>query len=132
MESIPPKVDRPNHRQQLGQTGEDFAAWLLEGKGYRIVERNWRTRYGEIDLIVRSPNDTLCFVEVRTTLSHEKGGALESLSRRKCSRIARQALMYLTEKRLDIPARIDVIVNEYRDDEWATLHFENAFERNGR
>jgi putative endonuclease len=118
-------------RRKKGQLGEDFAAWILDGLGYELIERNWQTRFGEIDLIVRAPEGTLCFVEVRTTTTGE-GTAFGSLHPRKRSRLARQATYYLAEKRWRGPARIDFIANEIHDGFWVSLHLENAFGQGGR
>lgn len=52
--------------KKLGDIGEDLACGYLGGKGYRILERNFRTRFGEIDIIAKSPLKTLVFVEVKT------------------------------------------------------------------
>jgi len=57
-------------RRAVGQRGEDLACEFLRGKGYRIVERNVRTTYGEID-IVATEHDCLVFVEVRTVKTEE-------------------------------------------------------------
>ncbi len=118
-------------RLTTGRAGEEFGAWLLEGAGYRILERNWRTRYGEIDIIALHPDGTLCIVEVRTTTTGE-GTAFGSLHRRKRSRLARQALVFLSERNWQGPARIDFLAHEVHDGFWVTLHCENAFGLGGR
>lgn len=60
---------RSNRHGQLGRFGEDLAAEHLEGLGWRILNRNWRTRYGELDLIA-ADGTTLVIVEVKTRASH--------------------------------------------------------------
>ncbi len=50
--------------RRLGRWGEDLAAEFLEGKGYRIVDRNWKCRFGELDLVAEG-GGFLCFVEVK-------------------------------------------------------------------
>ncbi len=120
-----------SEKQKTGRTGEAFAAWLLEGMGYRLVARNVRTRYGEIDLIALAPDGTLCIVEVRTTTTGE-GTAFSSLSPRKRSRLARQALVYLAEQDWRGPVRIDFMAHEIHGESWVTLHCVNAFGQGGR
>jgi putative endonuclease len=96
-------------RRDLGDFGERVAAAHLEAKGYRIRERNFRTREGEIDIIVER-GETLVFVEVRTRRGESMGSAAESITASKASRIvaAAQAYVQATE---DCPEdqRIDVI-----------------------
>ena len=120
-------------RQTLGKTGEDFAAWLLEGLGYMVLERNWRSRYGEIDLIARSQQGPLCFIEVRTRTSDTVGTALESLHPRKRARIARRTLYYMAERGYNGAVRIDFIAHQLGEDGcWSTVHVINAFGKGGR
>ncbi|MFA7201742.1 MAG: YraN family protein [Candidatus Paceibacterota bacterium] len=68
-----------NHRNssELGSIGESIACGYLGGKGYIIIDKNFRTRFGEIDIIVKSPLKTLVFVEVKTmTNSYAFSGSL--------------------------------------------------------
>ena len=92
-----------------GAEGERLAARHLEQRGYRIVERNFRCRAGEIDIIARD-GDTLVFVEVRTRSSDRHGGALETIGVAKQAQIVKVARVYLQTRR---PAfddcRFDVI-----------------------
>jgi len=99
-------------RRQLGAFGERVAAAHLQAKGYRILERNYRRREGEID-IVAARGDCLVFVEVRARRGQERGSALESVSPAKGARLAVLAEAYCQE-RPDLPAerRIDVVAVE--------------------
>ena len=96
-------------RRDLGDFGERVAAAHLEAKGYRIRERNFRTREGEIDIIVER-GETLVFVEVRTRRGESMGSAAESITASKASRIvaAAQAYVQATEGCPE-DQRIDVI-----------------------
>lgn len=68
---------RPNnYRQTLGKAGEDYVQLWLEKKAYKILERNFRKAWGEVDIIARD-GDTLCFIEVK----HWKTGYLRDLGR---------------------------------------------------
>lgn len=82
----------PRHR--LGAAAEAIAASHLERLGYRIVERNHRTRYGEIDIIA-SDDETLVFVEVKARRG--AGRPWDSLHARKQSQVRRMAAAYLAE-----------------------------------
>lgn len=109
-----------------GMIGEEAAVTYLKKKGYQIVERNYRTRYGEIDIICEhqgphkgseplccSPlcaEPTLVFVEVKTKTGERFGEPWEMVDRRKLEQVKRIATMYLKNKRLGEPlCRIDVV-----------------------
>ena len=96
-------------RQSLGKLGEDLACQELERRGYAIIARRFRTRYGEID-IVAGDGGTTVFVEVRSKTSKEHGTAVETVTRPKQLRVARMALDYLgVTGKLDEPCRFDVV-----------------------
>jgi putative endonuclease len=118
------------HRQSLGREGEEIARKYLEKRGYKIVGANYRTRYGEIDLIARD-GATLVFIEVKTR-THEKFGAPhEALTPRKCHNIGRVALDYLLRHGgPEQAARFDVV--SVRPGEAVEVELvQNAFEFNG-
>jgi putative endonuclease len=104
--------ERQAAKQALGAFGERLAAAHLESKGYRILERNYRRREGEID-IVAARSGCLVFVEVRTRRGQEQGSAVESVSPAKGARLAALAEAYCQE-RPDLPPdrRIDVVAVE--------------------
>ncbi len=81
-------------KQQIGNAGEDAAEDLLRSEGYRIIERNFRTVLGEIDLIAEE-DGVLCFVEVKTRRSNAFGGAAAAVTPRKQQKIARVAAGYV-------------------------------------
>lgn len=83
-----------SHNQSLGARGETIAAAYLEGLGYRILERNWRTRAGELDLIVRD-GQTLVAVEVKTRSGVGYGNPLEAITALKMSRLRRLLLEWV-------------------------------------
>jgi putative endonuclease len=98
-------------RQRIGQAAEDIAADFLRAKGLEILERNYRRRLGELDLIARE-RDVLVIVEVRTRASNAYGGAAASVGIRKQRRLIRAASQLL-QRRKDLArmrVRFDVIV----------------------
>ena len=97
-------------RQTLGESGENFASRELVSRGYAIVARRYRTRWGEIDIIARD-GDTLVFVEVRRRSHTDCGSALESVGPQKQRRVIRMAVDYLTRHDLydRCPVRFDVV-----------------------
>lgn len=83
--------------QQLGALGEDLAAEFLESVGMTVLERNWRCRYGELDLIARD-GAVLVFVEVKTRTGFGYGSPAEAVTPAKADRIRRLAGLWLTEQ----------------------------------
>ena len=95
--------------QHLGQWGEDLACDYLKENGYRILERNFKNRFGEIDIIARD-QDVLCFIEVKTRTSREFNHPFEAMSRFKQHRLMRMAMGYLIFKKQEhAQARFDVV-----------------------
>src|SRR3954447_26395241 len=86
----------PDPRRHLGRLGEQLALEHLERLGYRLVARNHRTRFGELDLIV-TDGRALVFTEVKTRLSTRPGRAWESLHPGKQAKVRRMAIAFLSE-----------------------------------
>jgi putative endonuclease len=96
--------------ESLGRWGEERAAEFLKAKGYRILERNYKNKIGEIDLVVSNGKD-LCFIEVKTRRSLAYGQPYEAVTYYKQIKIARVAFAYLKHRfgTVDVNARFDVI-----------------------
>jgi len=92
-----------------GAAAESLAAAFLEHEGLRILERNYRCKLGEIDLIARSGMTTI-FVEVRARVSERFGGAAESITAAKRRRLIRAARHYLAHHKIDQACRFDVVL----------------------
>jgi putative endonuclease len=99
-----------DHRQSLGKRGEELACAELEKRGYHIVDRRFRTRCGELDIVARD-GVVLVFVEVKARSGSNFGTPLESVTWQKQQRLSRMAASYLWVKRLshDIAYRFDVV-----------------------
>ena len=98
-----------NPQQHLGRTGECLAAGFLKKRGYRILERNYRTPLGEIDIIAQE-RQTLVFVEVKTRRSCYFGDPKAAVTFAKQKKISRVALCYLkTTGQMNTRARFDVV-----------------------
>lgn len=96
-------------RQELGALGEQVAVDHLLALGTRIVQRNWRCRYGELDVIA-DDDDTVVFVEVKTRTGDGFGGLEHAVTPRKLSRIRRLAGIWLAGQDVRWGGlRIDVI-----------------------
>lgn len=97
------------NNRETGRRYEQMAAAFLEQQGYRILEWNYRDRYGEIDLIARH-GEVLVFVEVKYRKSLRQGDPAEAVDRKKQQRIHHTAQYYLyTHRMTDIPCRFDVV-----------------------
>lgn len=81
----------------MGDWGEDLALRYLQERGYELVERNYRTRYGELDLVVRD-RETLVFVEVKLRRGRGYGDPLEAVTPRKQAAVRSMAERYLAER----------------------------------
>ncbi|MEW5807183.1 MAG: YraN family protein [Acidobacteriota bacterium] len=87
-------------RRHIGAMGEELAATYLQRKGYRIIERGFRTRYGEIDIIAVDGN-VIAFIEVKMRRSETCGVPGDALDQRKRVRIAGMANHFISMKRWD-------------------------------
>lgn len=114
--------------KNLGDYGERLACSFLEGKGYRILERNFRGSYGEIDIITISPESHLVFLEVKTRRSKRYGEACEAVDFRKREKIISTSMEYILMKNLDFQLRYDII-EVYPSSIESIRHIENAFGR---
>jgi putative endonuclease len=96
-------------RKQVGATGEDLAADILQKQGYHIIARNYRTPLGEIDLIARHQG-ALVFVEVKTRRSEKFGAPQEAVHEAKQERLRHLAEYYLQQQEVgDVTVRFDVV-----------------------
>ncbi len=96
----------------LGKKGEDLAVAQLKKLKFKILERNYTCKLGEIDIIARE-KDTLVFIEVKTRATRDFGGPAAAVTIHKQRQLSRVALTYLNQKNLShVPARFDVVAVE--------------------
>ena len=127
--SGPSRVKAPATTKQVGDAAENLALRHLERAGLALLERNYRTPGrggGEIDLIMREPDGTTVFVEVRKRASASHGGAAASVSFTKQRRIVFAARFYLVRLRTPPPCRFDVVVVEPDGVQWLRAAFDAA------
>ncbi|MEW6145829.1 MAG: YraN family protein [Thermodesulfobacteriota bacterium] len=97
-------------RKSLGKKGEDIACRALKKDRYRVLEKNYRCRQGEIDIIAEDKKGVLCFVEVKAKSSVDFGLPEEAVTRRKQGRIQAAAYSYIESRELGPrPMRFDVV-----------------------
>jgi putative endonuclease len=111
--------------QSIGAEAEEAAARFLASKGLAIVARNFRTRFGEIDLVARD-GETLVFVEVRLRTSGHFGGAAASVDSPKRARLVAAARAYLSRLASEPPCRFDVVTLDGEAARWIPAAFEVA------
>lgn len=104
-------------RQIEGAAGEELALRFLQGQGLALVERNFRCKGGEIDLVMLE-RDSLVFVEVRKRADKRHGGAAASVTARKQARLMIAAQVFLQRYRLPPACRFDVIAIDGEAMDW--------------
>ncbi len=96
-------------RISLGKSGEECACRELERRGYAILARRYRTRFGEIDIVARD-GPTIVFVEVKARTSDRYGHPADAVTLHKQTTIAAMAADYLARRHIrDVPCRFDVV-----------------------
>lgn len=93
---------------ELGQWGEEVAANYLESKGYRILERDWKSGHRDLDIIARTANEVV-FVEVKTRRTREFGNPFEAVDYRKRHNLLAAINQYVRYRQIDMPLRLDII-----------------------
>lgn len=119
-----------DQRKILGEKGELIAEKLLREEGYQILKKNYRNRYGEIDIIAQD-KEYLCFVEVRMRTSEDCGTPEESITMSKQNQIIKVAKGFICEQQNDdFYMRFDVVTIEDVDNINSIQLIRNAFEVN--
>ena len=120
-------------KNESGQIGEDCASDLMLKKGYQIIERNYHSRFGEIDIIAQN-KDYIVFVEVKTRDENYSVSPLEAVTMSKQKKLYKTALLYLQSHPTKLQPRFDVIgiTTETNHFTVKTIeHIENAFSGGG-
>lgn len=119
------------YRAQFGKFGEDIACEYLANKGYKIIERNFRRPWGEIDIIAKSPHKILVFVEVKTVKqnSGEFIAPEEQLTKAKLEKLKRSAYLYAGHNQSLIKGdkgwQIDLLALTFNGESCEIKHYEN-------
>ena len=117
-------------RLSLGDRGEAAACGFLKEKGYEILEKNYKCKIGEVDMIARRKG-RLAFVEVKTRTSGQFGAPQEAVDLRKQEKILKLAQWYLKEKGLgEIPVAFDVVAVLWKEGDAPAMRLiTDAFEK---
>lgn len=110
-QSSPAHAKKKTAKRALGDLGEDIAARFLTEKGYKVRERNFLTRWGELDIVAQR-GDTIHFVEVKTAHISSTGPAPEEhITHEKLARLEKAIDIYLSKRRLfEYPYQLDAII----------------------
>jgi putative endonuclease len=120
-----------DQRGAFGKRGEDLACDELRRLGYTILDRRFRTRSGELDIVARDGN-VVVFVEVKARSTGNFGHAFESVTRQKRHRLSRMAASYLFVKRLSgVACRFDVVAVTGSAEPFTVQVLRGAFDWNG-
>ena len=118
--------------RELGRLGEDYACQWLRQRNWRILARNWRSRFGELDIIALDPEATLVFVEVKTRRTGRFGSPEQAVGPRKQTHLRRAAVQWLISHDRDPGARhrgtrFDVISLSVKSDPGRSMHSESPY-----
>ncbi|UCD32344.1 MAG: YraN family protein [Desulfobacterales bacterium] len=117
-----------NQRQKFGKESESIAVKHLRKQGYKILEQNYRTKMGEIDIIAKDKK-TLVFIEVKARRSHLFGNPKWAITPKKQRQISKVALYYLkVTKQTKAKARFDVVTIRSFEEKPRIDIIKNAFE----
>lgn len=111
----------------LGKKGEALAVSFLRKKGFKIVEKNYRTVFGEIDIIAKD-KQVIVFIEVKTRSDNAFGYPFEAVNTRKREKIRKVALSFLKKYKRELPVRFDVLSITIKEGKEHIEHFKDAFE----
>ena len=124
-------MPHPDRKQALGAAGEELAAGYLQSRGYQIVERNYRRRWGEADVIAVDADGTHVIVEVRSRSDRRYAvEAAHSVGPRKQRQLRRLAHGLLAEQETEIDVRVDVMIiaPDHRGRLAVVAHIQDAIE----
>lgn len=111
---------------ELGELGEDMAVSFLEKKGYEILERNYRYRKAEVDILATT-GDVLAVIEVKTRSSAFFGDPQDFVKPKQIQRLVTAVDAYVTANNLDVEVRFDIIAIVKTNQKFDLEHLENAF-----
>ncbi len=111
---------------ETGKKGEQAATSYLSGKGYRILEQNWRSGPNEIDVIAQK-DDLIVIVEVKTRRTNYFGEPEEFVTKTKQKLLVKAANAYVLKNKLDNEVRFDIISVLFKGKDHTIHHIEDAF-----
>lgn len=121
------KIKNNLYKKDLGNRGEEQATLFLENKGYFIVDRNFKCRSGEIDIVAKK-NREYVFIEVKTRTSKKYGRPIEAVNKNKIKHIINTSKYYILKNNLqNFFIRYDIIEIYYKGNKILINHIKNVF-----
>ena len=111
---------------ELGKKGEELAVEFLQKKGFQILERNWRFKKAEID-IISLKNDVLAVIEVKTRSTSYFGNPQDFVNEKKIQLLVEAVNEYVISKDLDVDVRFDIVAILKSKNSFNVEHLEDAF-----
>ena len=111
---------------ELGKKGEDLAVEFLQKRSYDILERNWRFKKAEVDIIARK-KDVLAIIEVKTRSTNHFGNPQDFVNPKKIKLLVEAINEYVTRKDLDVEVRFDIIAILKNQQTFKIDHIKDAF-----
>jgi putative endonuclease len=111
---------------ELGNKGEEIAVEFLQKNGYTVLERNWRFKKAEVDIIA-GKNNVLAAIEVKTRSTHHFGNPQDFVNPKKIKLLVEAINEYVTSKDLDVEVRFDIIAILKNQQTFKIDHIEDAF-----
>lgn len=112
---------------ELGKWGEDIASRYLEGKGYRIIYRDWRYGHRDLDIIATDDNGLCVIAEVKTRRNERFADANMAVSPQKIHSLSIAANAFVKSHRINVRLRFDIITIVGTPEQYEVRHVENAF-----
>jgi putative endonuclease len=111
---------------ELGKKGEDLSVEFLQKKGYKILDKNWRFKKAEVDIIALK-NNTLAVVEVKTRSTDYFGNPQDFVTPKKIKLLVEAINEYVISKKLDVEVRFDIIAILKNKSTFEIEHLKDAF-----
>lgn len=111
---------------ELGKEGENLAVEFLQKKGYTILERNWRFKKAEVDIITQK-NNVLAIIEVKTRSNNYFGNPQDFVNPKKIKLLVEAVNKYVISKNLDVEVRFDIIAILKNKTQFNIEHLKDAF-----
>ncbi len=111
---------------ELGKKGEEISVEYLQQKGYIILERNWRFKKAEVDIIARK-NDVLAIIEVKTRSTNYFGNPQDFVNPKKIKLLVEAINEYVTKNDLDVEVRFDIVAIVKKQEDLEIEHLKDAF-----
>ena len=124
--SMNQRIKSVPQKKETGNKGEEIAVQYLQSLGYKILERNWRIRHYELDIIARDGNE-LVIVEVKARTGEKYDHPAEAVGNKKIRYLINATESYIHKKNVNLNTRFDIISVIFLERDFKLEHFKDAF-----